>query len=197
MHPKFARKSREHRDGPFSPGRISLFFLPRRSSHLGWAARRNMDALPPSSCPQSSSRPEWEVGSGEHTRPSPRSAFHAGHAAQSGTSQARQDAVCYERIVDFPAFPHSALLYYTDRMRRRSYSSWDSRKSERSNGRPYVRNSSRRNPSRLPEGKLSEKTIDTRRAIASAWILGGSRGHFVLSLWFLSWHVKPQSIYLP
>lgn len=60
----------------------------------------------------------------------PAERFHADHAAQPETSQARQGVVCYERIVDFPAFPYS-----TDGTRRRSYSSWYSDKSGRSNGR--------------------------------------------------------------
>jgi len=60
----------------------------------------------------------------------------------------------------------------------------------------YVRNSSRSNPSRLPEGKLSEKTIDIRRAIASAWIINGSVKETLCSLAMISVVARKTAINL-
>lgn len=134
MHSKSATKSRERRSSPFlRPEQFFIFSSPRRSSHLRGCAEIWM-RLSPLGLPASISfttRMRSRLGRTHTTRPAER--FHAGHAEQPETSQARQDVVCYGRIVDFPAFPRSpSLSHGRDAPPYSSYSSWDSHKSERS-----------------------------------------------------------------
>lgn len=156
----------------FSRRSSSFFPLPRRSSHLR-SAQKYRYVAPPSFWPPISFT--TRIRSKLERTHMVYGAFSCRPRSRCPRLRQWRDVVCYERIVDFPAFSHSPFLI--PRTRMRSYSSWNSHKSERSNGR-HIR-SRFLAVTRRACPKLHEKA-DCLRLVSR----GSIRRHFVPSLWF-------------